>query len=80
MRIDLKHLTDRQRQAWQMRYQWGWRVSKIAFKMGIGKSSVSELLLRAMMRAGLPRTPYVRIIRTKPKRVREIYLSQVRNY
>lgn len=79
-KIILKDMTERQRQAWQMRYHYGWRLRKISVHLGIKPNSVSELLARAMRRAGLPHHAYVRIIRSKGRRVRAIQLSTAFNY
>ena len=80
MKADLTPLTERQRVAWQMRYQYGWRLRKIAIRMGIKTNSVSELLQRATKAAGLPPRTYVPIIRTKPRRVYAVSLSDMENY
>ncbi|HET6248635.1 MAG TPA: sigma factor-like helix-turn-helix DNA-binding protein [Tepidisphaeraceae bacterium] len=76
-RICLKYLSQRQREAWIMRYRYAWRLSKIAINMGISQGGVSKMLSRAFERAGLPKCR-VSVIRTKPKRVRALYLSQIR--
>ena len=78
--ITLKSLTPRQRDAWTMRYRYGWRMEKIALHMGIKQHTVSELLQRAQLRAGLPPRRRVRIIRTKPRRVFAQSLSSVFDY
>ena len=77
MKIALKILSARQEQAWIMRYRYGWRLKRIALKMGITKGSVSKLLLRASARRGLPRCHNVRIIRTKPRLATVVSLSDV---
>jgi DNA-directed RNA polymerase specialized sigma24 family protein len=77
MTISIKMLSDRQREAWVMRYRYGWRLKKIALKMGISQNCVSRLLVRAMLRAGLPRRRHVRIIRTKPRLATVVSLSDV---
>ena len=77
MKIDLGRLSERQRQAWIMRYLYRWRLRQIALKLGINASSVSRMLLRAQVRAGLPRQPNLRVIRTKPRLTRVRSLATV---
>ena len=76
----LTNLTERQRQAMQMRYGYGWRLQSIAWAMGISKPSVLMLLRRAHRRAGFPLRPKGRIRATKPGVARAISLSSVFNY
>ena len=78
--ISLKDLSDKQREAWQMRYRYGWRMHRIAIAMGTTQQSVSKLLLKAQLRAGLPRTRNVRVIRIKPRLARVQSLSSVFEY
>ena len=78
--ISLKDLSHKQRDAWRMRYRYGWRMKRIALELGSNESAVSRLLLRAQRRAGLPRTPNVSIIRTKPRLAPTQSLSGVFDY
>ena len=75
-KICLKGLTDKQREVWRMRYRYGWRMRKIALKMGMSPNGVSQMIARAHARAGLPKVR-VGIIRTKPLKVRFFQLSEV---
>ena len=65
----LKNLTERQRQAMQMRYAYGWRLQQIAWAMGTSKPSVLMLLRRAHRRAGFPIGLKGRIRPTKPRNI-----------
>jgi hypothetical protein len=75
--FDLKNLTDTQRQVWIMRYRYGWRLKKIALKLGTGCPNVCQILRRAQKQAGIPRMAYFGVIRTQGPRVRACSLSQV---
>ena len=75
--IVLTNLSEQQRRAWIMRYRYGWRMRRIAVKLGISTSGVSKLLLRALPRVGLPRKTYIRIIKTKPRLTRVRSLSGI---
>jgi len=77
LNISLKDLTEKQREAWQMRYRYGWRMTRIALEMGTSKTAVSQLLRRAQGRAGLPRRKNVSVLRTKPRLARAGSLSAV---
>ena len=77
MIIELKRLTDKQRRAYFMRYQYGWRMKQIAVAMGIEPHSVSRLLQRAMARAGLPARRYFRVRAGRPRRVGVLRLGSV---
>ena len=79
MVIDLKALSDRERLAWRMRFQYGWRIRRIALAMGITPSGASRALARAMQHAGLPKVR-LRIRRTKPRLIRARSLSDCYNY
>jgi DNA-directed RNA polymerase specialized sigma24 family protein len=79
MKIDMKDMSHRQREAWRMRYWYGWRITRIALELGISHVAVTKLIRRAERRVGLRRTVRVRIIRTKPRRVRGVSLSDVQN-
>jgi hypothetical protein len=79
MIISMKDFSEKQRRAWVMRYRRGWRMKRIALKMGVTPSEVSKLLKRAMVRAGLPWRPNVRVVRTKPRKIMAISLSDARN-
>ena len=78
--ISLKELSDKQRQAWIMRYRYGWRMRRIALELGISPNGVSKILRRALVRTGLPRRSNIRIIRTKPRLVSVQSLSDIFNY
>lgn len=67
MDLCLKDLTDKQKQAWKMRYQYGWRMRRIALEMGTTTPAVSRMLRRAQRRAGLCASTRVSVIRTKPR-------------
>ena len=77
MRIELKHLTCKQRRAYCMRFHYGWRMKRIALEMGITQPCVSRLLQRALRRAGLPLRRNLRIMRTKPRLVAVQSLSRL---
>jgi len=69
-------MSERQRTAWRLR-QRGWRMKRIGRVMGIDRTSVSKLLRRARLRAGLPVKP--RRGRSKWRVVRPISLSNTFN-
>ena len=73
--ILFKNLTPRQRQAWVMRFRYGWRMRRIALKLGIKPNTVSELLQRAQLRAGVGRGR-IGVIRTQPQVVRSLELLE----
>jgi DNA-binding transcriptional regulator LsrR (DeoR family) len=75
-KIDLKQLSDRQRQAWRMRYRYGWKFKRIAAEMGITESAARHMLRQARQCAGLPNVR-VSVIRTKPRLIRAVSLSDV---
>ena len=58
----LNNLTPRQRQAYVMRFRWGWRLAKIASELGITAGAACALVKRAQFRAGLGKQR-VRVIR-----------------
>lgn len=74
--ISLNDLTDLQRRAWQMRYQYGWRLRKIAGELGVSAPAVSRLLRRARCRAGLPGRR-VSVISARPRLAHVRSLSDV---
>jgi hypothetical protein len=78
--FDLKNLTDTQRRVWVMRYRYGWRLKKIALKLGTGCPNVCQILARAQKQAGIPRTKYFGVIRTKGRRRRAFPLSQAHSW
>ena len=47
LNIVFKNLTEKHRKAWVMRYQFCWRLEKIALEMGTSKQAVSKLLQKA---------------------------------
>ena len=51
----MKNLTPKQRQALLMRYGYGWRMKRIALRMGSSPQAVSALIQRAQRAAGMPR-------------------------
>ena len=73
-RVALKNLTSRQRQAYILRFQRGWRLRRIAEEMGITVSSAGELVKRAQFRAGLA-DANVAVIRGRPRLVRPLSLA-----
>lgn len=75
--ISLKGLTVKQREVWKMRYQYSWRMRRIALRMGVTVGAISNILRRAHLKAGLPRRTYIRHIPTKPRMIRAISLSTV---
>ena len=75
--ISLKYLSGRQRRAWELRYRRGWRMKRIGLAMGIQPHAVSQLLKRAMLRAGLPWCPNLRVLPTKPRLASVVSLSEV---
>ena len=72
--VTLNHLTDRQREAYILRFRRGWRLRRIAEKLGITVSSAAELVKRAQLRAGLGNEK-VRIFRAQPRAVRAVSLA-----
>lgn len=80
MKLDLKILSPKQRTAWVMRYRYGWRVRKIALKLGISHQAVCAMLRRAQFRAGASEYHRITVIRTKPRRARCYSLSDVFDY
>ncbi|HWE02436.1 MAG TPA: sigma factor-like helix-turn-helix DNA-binding protein [Tepidisphaeraceae bacterium] len=75
--ISLKDLTEKQKEAWRMRYRYGWRMKRIAIELGTTEPAVSQLLRRAQRRAGLPATSNVRVLRTQPRLAAMQSLSSV---
>ncbi|HZL37920.1 MAG TPA: hypothetical protein VFC78_21565 [Tepidisphaeraceae bacterium] len=78
--IVLTDLSDKQRDAWRMRYRYGWHMKRIALELGSKESAVSRLLLRAQRRAGLPPTRNVSLRCAKPRQARTQSLSGVYDY
>jgi len=79
-KISLKNLTDRQREVWRMRYQYGWRVKRIALELGTSWPNVCQILRRARHQAGLPYRRNISVIRTKPRVIRGQSLSRFFGY
>ncbi|HEX4793695.1 MAG TPA: hypothetical protein VH370_07890 [Humisphaera sp.] len=73
-------LTDKQLRIMRMRYDYRWRLKRIAREMGITEVSACLLLQRAHLRAGYPRLALGRIKMPKPRARRAVQLSQVFNY
>jgi hypothetical protein len=63
-----------------MRYNYRWRLRRIADEMGITEVSACLLLQRAHLRAGYPRLALGRIRMPKARPRRAVQLSQVFNY
>ncbi len=68
--LKLHILPEKQRQLWTMRYRYGWRMKRIALKLGLTESGVSKMLARVHKRLGIPKYR-VSVIRKKRKRIRE---------
>ena len=77
--MDMTKLTEKQRQAMVMRYRYGWRLARIAVRMGTTRQAVHDLLQRAHLRLGFPRLPYRKPWLPKPRRCRRkpLYLSEL---
>jgi predicted transcriptional regulator len=78
--IILKNLSDKQRQAWIMRYRFRWRLKRVALELGLKPPAVSRLLYRAQLSAGLKRPIRINIIRAKPRLAPTQSLSTAFNY
>jgi len=78
--FSLKDLSEKQRDAWKMRYRYGWRMTQIALVLGIKQPAVTRLLQRAHSSAGLPKVKYFNVKRTKPRRATARSLSGIINY
>ena len=76
LNIVLKNLTPRQRQALLMRYGYGWRMKRIALRMGTSQQAVSALIQRAQRGAGMPRRCFD-VVRPHRRPARVYSLSQV---
>jgi RNA polymerase sigma factor (sigma-70 family) len=74
--ISLKHMTDKQRQIWILRFRKRWRLEQIAAEMGMSVSGVSKMLQRAQAKAGLP-PRRVSVIETEPRLIKAVQLSTV---
>jgi DNA-binding MarR family transcriptional regulator len=68
-------LTPRQQLTLHLRYECGWRLGRIALRLGVRKSAVSRLLQRAENRAVNRDRRYDRQPRCKPVRIRAASLS-----
>jgi len=77
--MDMTKLTDKQRQAMLMRYTYGWRLARIAMRMGTTRQGVHDLLQRAHLRLGFPRLAYRKPWLPKPRarRRKPLYLSEL---
>jgi DNA-directed RNA polymerase specialized sigma24 family protein len=80
MKLDLKLLSPKQRDAWVMRYRYGWRLKKIALRLGTSHQAVSAILRRAQLRAGATEAHRITAFPTRGRRVRAVSLSDVFNY
>ncbi len=79
--INLNHLTAKQYEVWIMRFRHRWRLKTIALRMGTTPQAVSALIQRAQRSAGLPGGyRRVDVIRSKPRKVRAMSLSDACNY
>jgi len=67
--LTLNNLTARQRQAFILRFRRGWKLRRIAMKLGISVSSAAELVKRAQLRAGLG-DEKVLVVRAQPRVMR----------
>jgi endonuclease V-like protein UPF0215 family len=77
----MNRLTDKQREVWLMRYRYGWRLKRIALRMGISPQAASALVRRAQRTAGVPESYRLSVIRTKPRRAKRcMSLSDAFNY
>jgi IS30 family transposase len=68
-------LTPKQRLTLHLRHDCGWRISRIALRLGVQKSAVSRLLQRAENRPTNRDTRLDRQPRNKPVRIRAASLS-----
>jgi len=76
--LTLNNLTARQRQAYILRFRRGWRLRRIAGKLGITVSSAAELVKRAQLRAGLGNEK-VLVVRAQPRVIRARSLADWRH-
>ena len=77
--MDMTKLTEKQRQAIRMRYTYGWRLARIAVRMGTTRQAVGVLLQRAHLRLGFPRLACRKPWLPKPRRRQRkpLYLSEL---
>ena len=77
--MDMSNLTEKQRQVVLMRYRYGWRLARIAVRMGTTRQAVHDLLQRAHLRLGFPRLAYRKPWLPKPRRRQRkpLYLSEL---
>ena len=71
----LRPMTERQREACQLRYIRGWPLKRIARRLRIGTTGVCQLLARARAKYPHPRQPRAR--QPKKRTVAAISLSDV---
>ncbi len=69
-------MTLRQRKVWRLRYRFGWKMKRIGMYMRMSENAVSKMLARAYVKTGMPRAR-ISVMRTKPRSIRMIQLSQV---
>ena len=77
--MDMTKLTEKQRQAMMLRYRYGWRLARIAVRMGTTRQAVHDLLQRAHLRLGFPRLVCRKPWLAKPRRRqrKQLYLSEL---
>ncbi|HEX4795114.1 MAG TPA: sigma factor-like helix-turn-helix DNA-binding protein [Humisphaera sp.] len=75
-------LTDKQRQVMLMRYTYGWRLARIAVRVGTTRQAVHDMLQRAHLRLGFPRLACRKPWLPKPRRRQRkpLYLSALPRY
>jgi len=66
--MDMTKLTEKQRRAMLLRCTYGWRLGRIAVRMGTTRQAVHELLQRAHLRLGFPRLARRKLWQPKPRR------------
>lgn len=74
-KLSLTGLSDRQRDAWRMRYTYGWRTKRHRVRTRGLAERASKIIRRIQKRSGLAIRPYISVIRRKPRRVRAGSLS-----
>ncbi|HEX4795637.1 MAG TPA: sigma factor-like helix-turn-helix DNA-binding protein [Humisphaera sp.] len=77
--MDMTKLTDKQRHVMLMRYTYGWRLARIAVRMGTTRQAVHDMLQRAHLRLGFPRLASRKPWLPKPRRRQRkpLYLSEL---
>ena len=77
--MDMTKLTEKHRQAMQLRYTYRWRLARIAVRTGTTRQAVHDLLQRAHLRLGFPRLACRKPWLAKPRRRqrKQLYLSEL---